>query len=219
MLWQEDDDEIQNYDNGEVVDIVYRIQGKTLPVDYSFALYQAIQEHVPRVSESNEVGIYLVTAGEEGNGWMRENNPDEIIYLSRRTRLVLRIPIAKLSIAQALVNKTLMLGEHALLLKSNEQQALSKITTLYARHVALDAETEEDFLNEALSELNDLDIRCKKMLCGKTRHLNNPDGPLKTRSLMLADLSPEDAIKLQQFGMGSYRHMGCGLFMPHKSLN
>jgi len=219
MLWQEDDDEIQNYDNGEVVDIVYRIQGKTLPVDYSFALYQAIQEHVPRVSESNEVGIYLVTAGEEGNGWMRENNPDEIIYLSRRTRLVLRIPIAKLSIAQALVNKTLMLGEHALLLKSNEQQALSKITTLYARHVALDAETEEEFLNEALSELNDLDIRCKKMLCGKTRHLNNPDGPLKTRSLMLADLSPEDAIKLQQFGMGSYRHMGCGLFMPHKSLN
>ncbi|MES9880712.1 MAG: type I-MYXAN CRISPR-associated protein Cas6/Cmx6 [Sedimenticola sp.] len=40
---------------------------------------------------------------------------------------------------------------------------------------------------------------------------------MTTRSLMVADLSVEDAIHLQEQGIGEGRSMGCGLFIPQKS--
>jgi len=42
---------------------------------------------------------------------------------------------------------------------------------------------------------------------------------MHTRSLMLADLTVEEAVKLQQQGLGADRKLGCGLFIPHKGIN
>ena len=39
-----------------------------------------------------------------------------------------------------------------------------------------------------------------------------------TRSLMLAELQPEESIRLQEDGLGPLRHMGCGIFIPHKGI-
>ena len=36
--------------------------------------------------------------------------------------------------------------------------------------------------------------------------------------LMVADLTPEAAIKLQQEGLGEGRKFGCGLFLPQKGI-
>jgi hypothetical protein len=63
-----------------------------------------------------------------------------------------------------------------------------------------------------------MDIRVRKALCGKTTALAAPDGPIETRSLMLADLTPEESLRLQQQGLGPHRAMGCGLFIPHKGI-
>ena len=35
---------------------------------------------------------------------------------------------------------------------------------------------------------------------------------------MLADLLPEDSVKLQEVGLGPARKLGCGLFMPQKDI-
>ncbi len=45
-----------------------------------------------------------------------------------------------------------------------------------------------------------------------------PDGPVHTRSLMVADLSPDQSVHLQQIGLGPGRNFGCGLFVPHKGI-
>ena len=36
---------------------------------------------------------------------------------------------------------------------------------------------------------------------------------------MIADLKKEDSIKLQDIGVGTGRLYGCGIFLPHKSLD
>ncbi|MDX1810366.1 MAG: type I-MYXAN CRISPR-associated protein Cas6/Cmx6 [Gammaproteobacteria bacterium] len=218
MLWQEDDEDDFNFDNGEVIDIIYRLEGKTLPNDYSFALFNSILTHAPWLQENPQVGIHLVIAGEEGNGWMREDDPSQVMYLSRRTRLLLRIPTALTDEAESLVNKTLAVAEHQLQIKSCEQQPLSQLTTLYARHVASSEAEENAFLENIVAELTRMNVRCKKLMCGKTRSIATAEETLQTRSLMLADLKPEDAIKIQQHGLGPHRGLGCGLFVPHKSI-
>ena len=217
MMWQEDEEGNHYVDNGYIVDVIFRLQGKTLPVNYHFPLHQALVQLSPWLADEN-IGVHLIIAGEEGNGWLREDDPQGILYISRRTRLMLRINRAQLPLIDELVNKVLKLGEHELVLQSYATQALSQITTMYAHHVASDVESEEDFMQQVLSELKASDIRCKKMLCGKTRSLDKQNSQVQTRSLMLADLSVEDAIKLQQQGVGPLRNLGCGIFVPHKSL-
>ena len=56
------------------------------------------------------------------------------------------------------------------------------------------------------------------MLPGKITVIDTPDGPLATRSLMLADLSAEESLRLQQRGLGHGRYFGCGLFIPYKGI-
>ena len=43
-------------------------------------------------------------------------------------------------------------------------------------------------------------------------------GQIFTRSLMVADLLLDDAIQLQQQGLGEGRLHGCGLFVAHKGI-
>jgi len=35
---------------------------------------------------------------------------------------------------------------------------------------------------------------------------------------MVADLEPEQSVRLQQIGIGPGRTIGCGLFIPHKGI-
>ena len=61
-------------------------------------------------------------------------------------------------------------------------------------------------------------IGVRKAMCGKTHRFRTPQGDVFTRSLMVADLSPEDSLTLQQRGVGEGRRMGCGLFVPQKGI-
>jgi hypothetical protein len=36
---------------------------------------------------------------------------------------------------------------------------------------------------------------------------------------MVADLAPDESVLLQRRGLGPLRHMGCGIFIPHKGID
>ena len=61
---------------------------------------------------------------------------------------------------------------------------------------------ETQFLEAAADQLKALGIPCRKMLGGITHTMNFPNGPVFTRSLMVADLQPEQSVRLQQVGLG-----------------
>jgi hypothetical protein len=82
----------------------------------------------------------------------------------------------------------------------------------------VDRDDEAAFMVAVADQLRALDIKVRKLLCGRAHALQHPDGDLDTRSVMLADLEVDEAIALQQHGIGPHRKMGCGLFIPHKGI-
>ena len=90
---------------------------------------------------------------------------------------------------------------------------------LISRHViAHDDDDENEFLNAVASELKAMEIRFRKLLPGKQLNLRGPQGVVKTRSLMVADLDLDDSLTLQEQGLGDGRSFGCGIFIHHKGI-
>ena len=203
-----------------VVDGVFSISCRALPVDHAYALSQAIQRALPWFASEAGAGLHLIHVAGSGNGWQRPADPSALLQLSRRTKLALRIPKQRIAAASALIGQTLDVGGHALHVDEIALRPLSRITTLFSRHVLIaTGQDEEGFLAAAASQLGTLGIRPRKMLCGLTTPIATPARTLTTRSLMIAGLSPAESVLLQQQGLGSERTLGCGLFLPHKDID
>lgn len=224
MFWQEEqDDDVNRFVVPEdVVDLQFSISCKALPVDHAHALSEAVMAALPWFADEEQAGLHLIHVAESGNGWERPEGQDELLYLSRRTKLTLRVPQQRVEQAHALSGQKLDVAGHDLEVGKGNVRLLSITTTLYARYVAVaDPEMSEDeFLGGLVEELKQLGVRFKKVLCGKETAFSTPEGPILTRSLMVADLSYDDAVRLQEIGVGHHRYkkMGCGLFIPHKAV-
>ncbi|MEZ5540803.1 MAG: type I-MYXAN CRISPR-associated protein Cas6/Cmx6 [Pseudomonadota bacterium] len=205
----------------DVVDLAFRMIGcPTLPLDHAHALSSALLEALPWLEDEAHAGVHLIHGAASGNGWYRpEDSTHEVLHLSRRTRMRLRVPKHRLDEARGLSGRKLDIDGHPLELGDSEVFLLSSLSTLFARYVITGADTDEQaFLETAARELRELDIDCRKLLGGISHALQFPEGPLHTRSLLVADLTPEQSVRLQQVGLGAGRHIGCGLFLPHKGI-
>jgi CRISPR-associated protein Cas6 len=221
MFWQEDEPNTEPRIADDVVDLVFDIDCRELPVDHAFDLARALLQSAPWIGEDERIGIHSVHLAGSQNGWERPD-PDsgQRLLLSRRTKLTLRAPSERVEpLQQTLYGTELDIGGCAMTLGKSKVRPLSAETTLIARQVVSTSDDEERFLEWAAGELQTMGIRIKKALCGKSLFLATADGSLHIRSLMLADLTRADSIKLQHQGLGPYRHLGCGLFIPHKGIN
>ncbi len=204
----------------DIVDVSFVIRCPTIPLDHAHALSTELLGLLPWLGEEAGAGIHLIHGAASGNGWFRpEDATSEVLHLSRRTRMRLRVPAQRLDEVRGLSGRQLDIDGHALEVGKSDVHLLSSLPTLFARYVVTQEGTgEEQFLSEAMAALRDLGIDCRKMLCGITHTLAFPDGPVYTRSLMVADLEPEQSVQLQQAGLGEGREFGCGLFIPHKGI-
>ncbi len=219
MYWQES----SNNDTGNVaesvIDMVFAIRCSELPVDHAFSLSIAIMAHLPWIKEEEGAGIHSIHVAASGNGWMRPIHGDNFLFPSRRTKLSIRVPAGREADTRVLSGKLLEVDGHELAIGDARTRSLSTLTTLFSRHMVVDeTETEEEFLDRAVENFKVMDVHPKKMLCGIENVINTPDRSLKTRSLMLADLRMEESATLQTQGMGGHRHLGCGLFIPHRGI-
>jgi CRISPR-associated protein Cas6 len=221
MFWNDDKDRKQGFViPDDVVDVAFRIGCPTMPLDHAHSLSSALLKALPWLMEEEHAGIHLVHGATSGNGWFRpEDTENELLHLSKRTKMRLRIPRKRLQDAQALTGQTLDIEGHPLAVGKADVLMLSSLPTLFSRYVMTrEGRDETQFLEEAAEQLKALDIPCRKMLGGIAHTLRFPDGPVFTRSLMVAELKPEQSVRLQQFGLGEGRTIGCGLFLPHKGI-
>ncbi|HFD81523.1 MAG TPA: type I-MYXAN CRISPR-associated protein Cas6/Cmx6 [Gammaproteobacteria bacterium] len=224
MYWETDKDENTPYVvPDDVVDLVYHIRCRSLPLDHAHSLSTAIRERLPWMDEEELAGIHLIHGAESGNGWIRpEDASHEVLHLSRRARMSLRLPRHRIGDAAALGGQELDIDGHRLAIGESHVKLFSTLPTQFARYLVIpdgiDRDDEESFLAWVAERLQQLDIRPRKMLCGKAHAIHHPQGELRTRSLMLADLEVEEAVRLQQQGIGEHKKMGCGLFIPHKGI-
>jgi CRISPR-associated protein Cas6 len=203
-----------------VVDLAFRFRCPSLPLDHAHALSSELLSVLPWLADEPHAGVHLIHGAASGNGWYRpEDTANELLHLSRRSRMRLRVPSHRMDDARELTGKTLDVNGHALDVGESTVFKLSSLSTLFARYVITDADSDEnEFLEAAAQQLQALNIPGRKMLGGITHTLQFPDGPVHTRSLMVAELEPEQSVRLQQVGLGPGRSFGCGLFLPHKGI-
>lgn len=202
-----------------MVDALFAITCPRLPVDHAYALSQAIHAALPWFAEEPRAGLHLIRAAESGSGWLRPQAAGDLLQLPQRTRLVLRLPQHRLDGAAALLGRTLDIAGHALRVERVAVRALLPIRTLLSHCVYLaDGGEEPAFRLAAERELDALGIRPAEILCGLATPIATPARVLRTRSLMLAGLTAEQSMLLQQRGLGGERKLGCGLFIPHKAV-
>jgi CRISPR-associated protein Cas6 len=224
MFWQEDDKPQGFAVSDEIVDLVFDIQCRELPVDHAHDLAQALGALLPQLGQEGRLGVHTVHLAGSQNGWER---PDprlgQRLILSRRTKLTLRVPKEDLQqVRDTLNGAELDIAGYSMKIGKSKEKKLSSQGTIFSRYVVLEPGEDKDenaFLGRIVSHLAERGIRVKKALCGMTTVVTGPGGPIQTRSIMIADLRAEESVRLQQEGIGPMRHMGCGIFIPHKGID
>ena len=219
MYWQEEKEEKVTQVPDNVVDLAFSIDCRAVPVDHAYALSSAIRKVLPWFDDEHGAALHLIHVADSGNGWEKPSGADDLMYLSRRTRLTLRLAKEQVENARALSGQTLDVAGHMLKVGEAKVVPLQLTDTLYARYVtAQEGQSEEAFIADTVLQLHRLGLSFKKILAGKEFHLGTPDGALFVRSLMVAEMTQADAIVLQEQGLGANRSLGCGVFTPHKSI-
>jgi len=220
MHWVEEKGEESTPTPDTVFDLAFTITCKTLPVDHAWALYEALSPLLPWLEADPIAGIHPLHVAESAHGWQRPEEPDALLHLSRRTKLMLRIPRERLAEAKKLTGNSVTVAGHAMTIGETSTQPLSRSTSLFARRVVIEeSEDEEAFLRRQIDALHAMGVRPKKLLPGLSHTLQTPQGCLCGRLLSLEGLSLEESFTLQINGLGAGRHLGFGIFIPHKPLS
>ncbi len=218
MFWDDADTPVYEVP-GDVVDVSFRIRCPVLPLDHAYALSHAVLTRLPWLKDEPTAGIHPIRGAESGNGWERPSDPKtDVLHLAKRTRLRLRLPSEREAAASGLCGAVLDVAGYSMEVGAATTRNLAPSTTLFARHVSCDVVSEEEFLEWAAARLHDDGAAARKILCGRRHTLHTPDGSIGLRSLLVAGLTPEESIRAQQSGLGDFRHLGCGLFVPYKGI-
>ena len=187
------------------VDLAFRLNGSTVPVDHGYALYAALSRILPEIHEAKEVGVHPIRGIYSGNGELQ---------LSDFSRLVLRLSDEEIRSYLKLAGKRLEVDKHLLSVGVPEVRMLLPIASLRARLVTIKGFlNEEEFLEAAKRQLEPLDINGQVRL--GTRHtFRIKDKQVIGFEIGVTQLTAEESLKLQEQGLGGRRKMGCGVFVP-----
>jgi CRISPR-associated protein Cas6 len=191
------------------VDLRFELRGSTrLPADNAFELAGAVLEHLPWLADDPASGIHPVRGALTGDG---------ALGLSRRTRLVLRVPRARTQESFALQGRSLTVGGETLAVGAAKPWAVAASPTLYAQRVIAGPEEELAFAAALAELLAAMAIDCAIVL-GRRSALATPQGERIGYSVLLHDIDPAQSLRLQERGLGAHRLYGCGIVVPHKSV-
>jgi CRISPR-associated protein Cas6 len=220
LFWREADEPEKSFKvSDEIYDLVFSLRGSKLAIDHAFALAEALESHLG-AETCARIGVHGVHMAGSGNGWTRPQQSDTEMPLSRRARLAIRLHREDHEAVAGISDQTLQLGRQQLQVGASSTRRLSSMANLYARAVCCDPDqSEPEFLAQVAVDLQRLDIKVTRMICGRSGEIRSNRGNLFTRTLLVADLKPDASVRLQQQGLGEARLLGCGLFVPHRGID
>lgn len=204
----EDHAEAKDIDLDAVSDIQFELKGHALPLDHAWLIYQGLLGIAPWLNEDAALGIHPIQGADTGNGEM---------ILNRRAKMVIRASATFLDRLSALGGQQFAVNQHTLTLGASKIKPLTQHTPLYAHTVCTGSEDEKTFTRDILGYLDALDIQTR-FICGRPQKFFDGEKMATGYSLMLHGLPIEHAIRIQQQGLGLHRKLGCGIFIPHKSI-
>jgi CRISPR-associated protein Cas6 len=191
----------------EMIDLMFVLQGETLPVAYRSALWDALLGQLPWLAEEKRVGVLPLQS--------TANSHSQSILLAKRSMLAIRIPttIAE-SVMTDLTGKQLDIAGSALRLGKAKTRQIQPYPTIHA-HLVTGSSDEVLFVDEIRKQMEELGV-AGKLICGKRVTVDIGQRSIQGYSLVLHDLKPEASLVLQYTGLGVDRQFGCGIFIPYK---
>lgn len=189
------------------VDVSFEVRGSVVPRDHAYSLFRALAERLEWLDAEPGAGVHPIhgTASASGD-----------IFLGHRARLVLRLGAERAEQALGLAGAKLDVGS-GLEVGPGRIRELMPYATQYSHFVSTGLADEADFLRGAAELLKVAGIPCG-LICGRARVARTPAGEVRGFSLLLHGLTMEQSIAVQEAGLGEARKLGCGIFVPHKSL-
>lgn len=195
------------------VELSFGVTGKSLPIDHSYGLYAALSHWQAQLHDLKGIGIQNIT------GIIDQG--ENLIHLTPYSRFRIRLSAQNLPLIYPLAGKSLTIGKHKIRLGIPEITLLKPLPVLRSHMVVIKGYQEpESFLVAAQRQLKALGIQ------GIASIPLRADGKLKQKtikikryrvvgfSLEVTNLEPEESLRLQQYGIGGKRKMGCGVFFP-----
>lgn len=195
-----------------LVELSFPVRGRSLPADHGYGLYASLVHLFPTLREQSQLSILTIPGIPDKQGK---------IFLSDQSCLQIRVPVPKIPLVYPLAGKKVTIGSHEVQVGIPTVSVVRPVPTLRARIVTLKGYMEADlFLAAVRRQLDALGI------AGELSIPLNRDGTLSRKTIKIkchtivgfttevTGLNDEDSLKLQQWGCGGRRHMGCGVFCP-----
>ena len=189
------------------VDVSFEVRCECLPRDYGYALFRALAEELDWLEDDAAAGVHPLHGTTSTDGGL---------FLGKRARLILRVTAARAGQALALTGSRLALGG-GLEIGPGRQRPLMPYATVYSHFVSTGAEDEAEFLRRAAALLKAEGLP-GTMITGKAHAASTPEGRMHGFSLLLHGLTPAQSLAVQASGLGEGRKLGCGIFIPYKSV-
>lgn len=193
---------------GEVVDLVFRLDGRAIALDYADRLWSALSARLPWLADESAAGVHPLAGVSAG---------DTELYLTRRARLSLRLPRHRVQDARALTALRMDLDGMVEVVGEPVERPLVPTNVLYSSFVTVGEADEERFLAVCGQLLTESGIG-GQLICGRPHRGAGAGGEWRGFSLMLHGLGKDDSLRLQRSGLGGERKRGCGIFVPHKAI-
>ena len=191
-------------------DLQFDLEGQSIPADHRQSLYDALIVCLPELATLSELAVHPIAGAPSGR--------DDTLVLNRRTKLFLRLPSLHVDQVMQLCGCQIETGAGCLKIGSAKPRPLLPFAELHSHLVILNTSDELDFLEEAQRQLTLLDIQGVGLICNKRRTILTASGEATGFGLMIHGLSPVQSLLLQERGIGWMRGLGCGVFVPHKSI-
>lgn len=193
----------------DIVDVVLDVAATgSLPRGFEWPLYRGIVRLAPWIEDSPQAGILPL------RGTRLE---DGALLLARRAKLVVRMPRDRVCAASVLEGAVIELAGPRITLGHGAFRNLGSAPTLYSPRVALGEADERAFCRRLAGELKNLRID-RPFLCGRRVDVDLDDKPQPAYGVAVHGLSDAESLLLQAAGLGRGHAVGCGLFVPHKSI-
>jgi len=188
-------------------DVALAISGETIDTGYAVSLYEALARQLLWLAQEPAAGVFSIRG--------LSHSADRLL-IGGRTRIVLRVPAERVADCQRLCGQCIELPQ-PLRVGAVTARELLPFPVLYAHLVVTGREDESAFLADVQAELESVGVSCQ-VIVGRSGGVQIGGRREVGYSVMLHGLTPEESILIQEHGLGRHRKLGCGLFVPHKSV-
>jgi CRISPR-associated protein Cas6 len=188
-----------------MIDLVFDLEGGTLPAAYRVALWNSLLDFAPELAEEKLVGVLPLRSTVNNQGML----------LAKRAKLAIRMPATFAeTAASGLTGQQLDIAGSAIRLGIAKIRQIEPYPTIHAQLVTGSSD-EVLFVEDIKKQMGELGVS-GKLICGKRVSVNGGQRTIDGFSLVIHDLKPDASLQLQYAGLGDERQFGCGIFVPYK---